>query len=288
MSNSNITGIANIKLSVRDLDLSIKFLKDFGLSIIDNNTASVLNESQINLIESDRNCLESITWHVNDLDCLYPLLKSVANNVQDLRKEKNQLICIDCHGIELIFTDLKKKDLQHQGYKTNSQNNILRINTPVKNYITASPYEIAHIVLLTSDIDMSVNFYTGIGFTVSDRIIDRGVFLRSSFQGHHHQLFLIDANENNLHHIAFSVSDIYELFAGGKFMEKQGWKTYKGPGRHYISSSTFWYFNTPLDAFFEYSADADYLDENWIPKNYDKDDVKDEEFISYRYNQIQS
>ena len=45
--------------------------------------------------------------------------------------------------------------------------------------------------------------------------------------------------KRGLHHVAFAVRDIHEVFGGGLHISQCGWETELGPGRHPISSAIF-------------------------------------------------
>jgi hypothetical protein len=46
-------------------------------------------------------------------------------------------------------------------------------------------------------------------------------------------------------------------------MDKRGWETHIGPGRHPVSSAYFWYFVNPCGGSAEYDFDADICTEAW-------------------------
>ena len=74
--------------------------------------------------------------------------------------------------------------------------------------------------------------------------------------------------KTDLHHVAFEVRDVHEVFGGGMAFARQGWSTEIGPGRHPISSAYFWYFRNPLGGAIEYFCDPDYVTERWKPRNF--------------------
>jgi hypothetical protein len=93
--------------------------------------------------------------------------------------------------------------------------------------------------------------------------------MRSKEENPHHQILLVQsADKVGLQHAALAVADIYTVFTKGINMADNGWSTLLGPGRHVISSSTHWYFQTDLGAF-EFTCDEDYLTGEWQPTVYD-------------------
>ena len=62
----------------------------------------------------------------------------------------------------------------------------------------------------------------------------------------------------------------YEVFGGGMNIDRKGWPTQIGPGRHPISSAYFWYVSCPAGALTEYYSDEDYCTEAWEAKAWDR------------------
>lgn len=93
--------------------------------------------------------------------------------------------------------------------------------------------KIGHVVLMVTDLRRSVAFYTGVlGFRVSDvypETMMKGgmVFMRCAAD--HHGVALVGAApgaspQHELHHMAFEVSTLDEVFAARDFLRKQGVK----------------------------------------------------------------
>lgn len=263
MLNNHITGIGGLELDVKDSSLSEKFLIDFGLEKLEKNVFLTLDRSILKIKQNNFSYIGSILWNIDiDEKIFYHKFKDKIP-LLNYKENTNSLECCDPTGIKLIFQKKQKNILNISATAVNSWNSITRINSPVMQSDKVLPLEISHIVLETSDIKSSEEFYKSLGFIVSDRLLGRGIFLRSSIVGGHHDLFLIESNKSKLHHIAFAVKDVYDLFDGGKNMESKGWKTARGPGRHNISSAFFWYFDSPLDTMIEYTVNEDYLTDKW-------------------------
>lgn len=247
----NIDGINYIKLEVQDVVSSGQFLSDLGLQLQEETDSMsswcTLDSSKIIIEKSHRDQIVEICWGTTDS------IKSI-----DLE---------DPSGIKVSFKPSTKQPVNLTATGTNGWNSINRLNKSVPLHDNVDPIEICHVVLATKDLLESEKFYTNLGFVVSDRLINRGIFLRSSMNSGHHDLFLIQSTENKLHHIAITVKDIYQIFSGGIRMEKQGWQTEIGPGRHPISSSFFWYFKSPLGGMIEYTCNEDFLTEDWVARN---------------------
>jgi catechol 2,3-dioxygenase-like lactoylglutathione lyase family enzyme len=93
--------------------------------------------------------------------------------------------------------------------------------------------KIGHVVLMSADLPRSVAFYTGVlGFRVSDvypetMMKGRMVFMRCAAD--HHGVALVGAApgaspQHELHHMAFEVSTLDEVFHARAWLRKQGVK----------------------------------------------------------------
>jgi len=142
--------------------------------------------------------------------------------------------------------------------------------------------KMGHAVIMVQDIDASVAFYTQVlGFKVSDVYPDsmtkgRMVFLR--FNDDHHGLGLVgqakDASKHReLHHMAFEVSTIDEVFRARDYLEKNGVQVDFG-GRRRAGSQVSVEFRDPDGHRLEIFWGLDKVDwngearppEEWAPK----------------------
>jgi catechol 2,3-dioxygenase-like lactoylglutathione lyase family enzyme len=147
-----------------------------------------------------------------------------------------------------------------------------RVDAPSPMYERARPFRMGHIVFAVPDVKAGEKFYVKrLGFHLSDRYAGgAAVFLRYAARADHHNLFLLKrpGGLTDLHHVAFEVHDIHEVFGGGMHFSGLGWETAVGPGRHPISSAYFWYFKNPLGGTIEYFSNPDFVTEAWKPSNF--------------------
>jgi catechol 2,3-dioxygenase-like lactoylglutathione lyase family enzyme len=133
------------------------------------------------------------------------------------------------------------------------------------------PRKLGHVVLGTTDLAATRAFFTEvIGFKVSDEIAGIGAFLRCSTD--HHNLLVLAAPVDFLHHTAWQVEDIDEVGRGASAMleghpERHVW----GLGRHHAGSNFFWYLKDPAGNFSEYYSDLDCIvdDQLWSPEAFE-------------------
>jgi catechol 2,3-dioxygenase-like lactoylglutathione lyase family enzyme len=131
------------------------------------------------------------------------------------------------------------------------------------------PRKLGHAVLGSTDYLTSTRFFTeGLGFKVSDRIKGVGSFMRCSTD--HHNVLVLSAPVNFLHHTSWQVDDIDDVGRGACAMlednpERHVW----GLGRHYAGSNFFWYLKDPAGNFSEYYSDMDCIidDQLWTPED---------------------
>lgn len=212
--------------------------------------------------------LRRMTWGVAspaDLARLQPRLALMPG----FRQVGEELECLDPNGMTLRFVVSRQQAVEVPVTPINQWGDVRRIDQPSPVYSQAQPINIGHVVFFVDDLAATERFYRELlDFQVSDRYIDRAVFLRTQARGGHHNLFLLKLpnRPRGLNHVAFTVRDIHEVIGGGIAMNKEKWSTFIGPGRHPISSAYFWYVNSPTGGAFEYYTNDDYLTENWQPR----------------------
>jgi catechol-2,3-dioxygenase len=281
-----IEGIQGITFSTDSWDEASRFYADWGLRKVavteDLQQWHTMNGAHVNVVRPNSPLypapietgptLREVTWAVHsnqDLNDLAEKLSS-AQNFSDQRS-RGFLSAQDPMGLQIRFVVNTKIPLAILGSASNPWGRPSRIDMASPIYAKAEPVEIGHVVLFTTQLDVMEQFYASLGFITSDRYPGRGVFMRCAPDGGHHDLFLLQVpgKAQGLNHIAFTVRDIHEVFGGGMNMDRAGWKTQLGPGRHPISSAYFWYFENPCGGLIEYNADEDHLTKNWQPRQFE-------------------
>lgn len=280
----SITGIEKLEFGVEDLPTCEKFMQDFGLQPMQHHWGephrefTTLSGANVVLYPQNSkvlpaafeagNTLRRMTWAVESpaaLLALQPLLTPMPGFCQ----VGEELECRDPNGMTLRFAVSTQRTIELPVSPINQWGDVRRIDMPSPVYAKAEPINIGHVVFFVEDLAATERFYCDqLGFQVSDRYIDRAVFLRTQARGGHHNLFLLKLpnRPRGLNHVAFTVRDIHEVIGGGIAMNKEQWSTFIGPGRHPISSAYFWYVNSPTGGAFEYYTNDDFLTENWQPR----------------------
>jgi catechol 2,3-dioxygenase-like lactoylglutathione lyase family enzyme len=133
------------------------------------------------------------------------------------------------------------------------------------------PRKLGHVVIGSTDYEVTRRFFTdGLGFKTSDHIKGRGSFLRCSTD--HHNVLVLAAPVNFLHHTSWQVDDVDDVGRGAHAMlEADPHRHVWGLGRHHAGSNFFWYLKDPAGNFSEYYADMDCIPEDalWTPEDFE-------------------
>lgn len=254
----SITGIDAITYGVEDLELCRRFFLDWGLKEPKPADFETLNGCEVKLRHKD--------------DAGLPPAMEPGSTLREVvwgTDAEPPPPCVDPNGLALSFRRSQKKPFDGKGVPANGWALHSRVNRPSPLYERAEPVEVGHLVLFTDRLAEMERFYVErLGFHLSDRYPGRGVFLRCTAEGGHHDLFILQtpSSRPGVNHVAFAVRDIYEVFGGGLHISRRGWTTEIGPGRHPVSSAFFWYVKCPAGGLAEYYADEDYVTAAWKPR----------------------
>ncbi|WP_028671212.1 VOC family protein [Saccharospirillum impatiens] len=274
----SLIGIEALEFGIEDLAASEQFAADFGLMHVRPGEFRTQNGARVRVFDKDDSSLppafepgptlRRMVWGVATQADLEPYRENLRDR-PGFRDLGDALECQDPNGMTVRITVSTLEPVALTVPPINQYGDMRRIDEPSPVYDQAEPVGIGHAVFFVDDLDgleTLERFYCDqLGFVVSDRYIDRGVFLRMDARGGHHNLFLLKLPHRGrgLNHVAFTVRDIHEVIGGGIAMTRKHWSTFIGPGRHPVSSAYFWYVNSPLGGAFEYYTNEDSLTENW-------------------------
>lgn len=278
----SIVGIERMTFAVDAFDDALRFASDWGLAPVPGQPVGTalfrcVDGSEIEILPSDMSDpqrrpiggstgLVEITWGVSEPAGLKALAAELGRDRAVTWDDEGGLHSVDDLGIRLGFRPARRHQVPAEPTRYNSPGQPDRINRRAARYDRATPHEISHVAVGVDDAGQAHTFYRDrLGFIVSDRYADRGIFMRCAPAGNHHHLFLMNSRVpgTRLNHLAFKVRDVHEVIGGGQFIDARGWRTFAGPGRHMVSSACFWYFVTPLGCAWEYAADEDIVGPNW-------------------------
>jgi catechol 2,3-dioxygenase-like lactoylglutathione lyase family enzyme len=281
----SITGIDRITYGVEDVAKCRQFFLDWGLDLAREDGGRLvfetLNGCEVVVAPKDDpslppaiepgSTLREVVWCVPDASALAAATRRLEGAPGYAAGADGSIGATDPNGLAVRVRVSRKRPIDVQGIPINTWDRALRVDTPSAVYDRARPVEVGHVVFFTDRLDAAEAFYRErLGFVVSDRYPGRGVFLRTSVEGGHHDLFLLQPPQpkRGVNHVAFTVRDIPEVFGGGLHISRCGWETEIGPGRHPVSSAYFWYVKNPAGGLAEYYSDEDVVTAKWQPREF--------------------
>ena len=282
----SIIGIEAVTFGVKNIAKSKKFLTDWGLKVqktgaygtdyacVDGSKVKIraFNSRSLPSAIQAGSTVREVTWGVEKKKDLKILAQELSRDRKLKLFKDGSFSTLDDIGLGIKFCVSKLRNLKPKPLQYNVPGGNVRVDKPATYYDRATPQTLSHIVLGVPDFKIVESFYgERLGFRATDRYTRRGVFLRAGKYGNHHNLFVmnIDARKPKFNHLAFKVRDIHEVIGGGQFLTKRGWRSQVGPGRHYISSACFWYFESPLGGALEYCADEDIVTDKWQTREFE-------------------
>ena len=281
------TGIECVRFAVENIDDAYRFATDWGLSAVAATQPEVqlfraVDGSEVQIVAADEaraerraigggSGLNEIVWGVEDRAALQALAAELGKDRRAEFDADGVLHSVDDLGINLGFRVAQRRPVLQEATRYNAPGRPDRIDRRAASYQAARPQEISHLAIGVDDAGQAVQFYIErLGFIVSDRYANRGVFLRCAPAGNHHHVFFMNARQpgTRFNHLAFKVRDIHEVIGGGQHLEALGWRTFAGPGRHMVSSACFWYFQSPFGGSWEYAADEDVVTAEWQSQDF--------------------
>jgi catechol 2,3-dioxygenase-like lactoylglutathione lyase family enzyme len=277
-----ITGIERVSFGVADIETARRYAADWGLENTGEALFRTVDGSEVEFFApepgnprrtpiGDASGICEVTWGVATAADLEAIRTELARDRSAQIDSGGVLRSVDDLGIALAFRLTQRQSVLFEPARFNHPGQPARIDRRAARYQRARPHEISHLAIAVDDAGEAHRFFAErLGFHISDRYANRGVFMRASAAGNHHHLFLMNARVpgTRFGHLAFKVRDIHEVIAGGQYFDAQGWSTFAGPGRHIVSSANFWYFQTPFGGSWEYAADEDMVTEAWEPQDF--------------------
>ena len=281
------TGIASVVYGTPDPAQSRKLFSDWGLkSVRRSKTGQVFatgvggeviaraeNTPGLPPRISEQSNFREIIWGVSEQKHLLGLAEDLSRDRAVTLDKAGTIHTTDDCGIHIGFRVWKPATIR-AGKPTviNQPRSRARVNTIGAVYARAAPHRIGHAAFFVPEVKTAERFYVKrLGFWLSDRYAGgAAVFMRHAARCDHHNLMMLKSRTGavDLHHFAYEVNDVHEVFGGGLHFSRRNWATAVGPGRHPISSAYFWYFRNPLGGMMEYFCDPDFVTEKWQPHNY--------------------
>jgi hypothetical protein len=280
----SIIGIESLVYGVEDVATATRFFEDFGLVRDGSARGTVFRLAEGSSIDirpaGDASLpppfgaatgLRELVWGVDRRDALDAIANDLAADRQTQRDNDGTLHTVDDAGIAIAFRLYERRPLSDPTQGENGLATIMRWNQLRKWYKRAEPKVLHHAVFGVPDIDKGISFYRRrLGFRITDMIRNVGVFMRCDGRPDHHNLFFHRGGKApHLNHVAFGLENIDEMMTGVNEMQRRGWSSKEGLGRHRMTSIIFCYFECPAGGACEYMCDSDYLTDDWQPHLWD-------------------
>ena len=276
-----INGVQTAVFGVEDLELCNRFFTDFGLKVSSKTESAIsyrLPEGSYVLLKRSNDIslppayspgsgIREVIWGVDTQIALDEIEAELKKDRSVTKDPDGTLHSADDLGLAIGFRQFKRQSLPARDEQINSPGRSARWNKHRDWYEKATPQLIYHVVFGCSDLDKPVGFYRDrLKFRITDVARDRGIFFRAEGRSDHHNIFWARTGKPQFLHISFGVENLDELLAGANDMQRKGWKSQLGLGRHRISSTLYFYIQSPAGGEAEYSADPDCLDDSWQPR----------------------
>ena len=281
----DIIGVDTAVLGVEDLEAAQRFFRDLGLAEVESGAAgstfhtqdgtgivvrNVADHSLPKPVATGSNIRETI-WGVSSKADLEQIGAELAKDRQVQMGANSVLRTIDDDNLAIAFQVTKRHAFNAEPLLSNVAG--LPPQRPANRQIDFAkpvfPRTIGHVVYTSPNPEAAIRFYIDrLQFRLTDKFIGgEGSFARAPGSKDHHTIFIIHepTGRVGLHHISFHVTDFNEVMLAGQRLTNNGWKTALGPGRHYVGSNYFWYFQSPCGGAMELDADIDYATDDWKP-----------------------
>lgn len=256
-------GLASVTVGVPDVGSTTAYYSDFGLTPHDDGWLSSTDGGrQLRLVSRPRRELVELVVRAGNADDLGRIAASLSRLGLPHELDGDQLTAVEpvlgARVMVRVAPPVVESAAARAAY--NGPGRLERSGRRAEGVLRTGPVRptrLGHAVLGTTNLQASKTFFVdGLGFKVSDYISDQGAFMRCSTE--HHNVLVLAAPVNFLHHTSWQVSDVDEIGRGATHMlennpERHVW----GLGRHHAGSNFFWYLKDPAGNFSEYFADMD-------------------------------
>jgi catechol 2,3-dioxygenase-like lactoylglutathione lyase family enzyme len=268
-----LLGLASVTIGVPDVGSTTAYYTEFGLTPqADGWLSTTAGGKQLRLVPRARRQLVELVVRAESRDDIAAIAAALSRQGGrvDLDPSGDALVAVEpVAGIRAVVQVLPPvpNEVRRPAHVGRFERNGARAEGVLRTG-PVRPNRLGHAVLGTTDLHASKAFFVeGLGFKISDYLSDKGAFLRCSTD--HHNVLVLAAPVNFLHHTSWQVADVDEIGRGATHMleehpERHVW----GLGRHHAGSNFFWYLKDPAGNFTEYYADMDcHLDDQlWRPE----------------------
>lgn len=281
----NIIGPDALVFGVDDVAACAQYLTDYGLKPVDTTAAGgrfeALDGTSIIIAAKDdpslppametASMLRKTVYGVADQATLDAIGAELMRDREVRKLADGSIESVDDSGFVLGFQITCRRPLSLPAEAINAPGAPAQRkpnDVAVRDDAPALPRTLSHVVYFVPNLEQAEKFYARLGFIETDRLVGAGPFLRPAGTLDHHTLFLIQTPPfmKGIEHFTFHMGGPTEVMQAGTRFVNKGYQSFWGPGRHYMGSNWFWYFNSPLGCHVEYDADMDLHDDSWTPR----------------------
>ncbi len=290
-----INGIERLVYGVADVAECARFFDDFGLmrgpagpgrsdlvdyELPDGSHVEVRHRDDPALPASSLvgNGVREVVWGVSNAQALDALVSGLATDRKLTFDSDGTARFKSDFGVPMALRLFSRRHVVSAPDPLNSPDNVNRLNQHRKWRRRARPSVLSHVVFAVPDYERAAQFMRKrLNFRLSDSQQGFGNYLRAEGTTAHHSILLLNANapipgmdgQLRFHHANFGVEDIDEIMVGANYMTRRGWpNSHLGLGRHRVDSALFYYLPCPAGGEAEYGADADAVNESWVPRHW--------------------
>jgi catechol 2,3-dioxygenase-like lactoylglutathione lyase family enzyme len=271
----SLHGLLSVTIGVPNVEETAAYYAEFGLAPEADGWFSTLDAGrQLRILPAPTRRLLGLRVGVDDADDVARAGASLSRLGVPLDRQGSTLAATEPVTGVRVSLDVAPR-LQQDAVPATVYNGPGRLDRPDRRAPGFSrpdrvrPRKLGHAVVGSTDHEATMSFFVaGLGFKVSDRIKGVGAFMRCSTD--HHNVLVLAAPVNFLHHTSWQVDDVDDVGRGAHAMlegrpERHVW----GLGRHYAGSNFFWYLKDPAGNFSEYYSDMDCIidDQLWTPED---------------------
>ncbi|MEA3182115.1 MAG: hypothetical protein QOI59_5638 [Gammaproteobacteria bacterium] len=287
-----IIGIERLVYGVEDVQESARFFRDFGLIELTEGVEGVefglVNGSRVVILPLGHPSLpqegrivgqgvQEVIWAVDSESALEDL-RTRLRQVVEVAHDGDSVRFVTPFGVPMGLRVWTPKPIVCAPDPSNAPGRVERLNRPRRWRLRATPRLITHVVFAVPNYDSVYQFMVDVlSFRLTDSQPGFGNYLRADGTNNHHNILLLNANaplpgidgKLRFHHANFALEDLDEIMISVNNMIRKGWTpSEQGLGRHRVDSALFYYFPCPAGGEAEFGADADYVDDNWVPREW--------------------
>jgi len=277
-----IQRVESVVYSVDDLDTSVRFFEDLGLSLVQRQDTRAVFETRVKqTVQLDSSAdpalppaleagptIREVTWGVDTAQELETLVGRVKADRDVVLGDDGVYRTVDETGFGLGLTLVAPAGFEPAPARPgNTMGAVGRWNAPLESVGRVRPLRICHVALNIPKPGRAeaVAFYVErLGFIPTDIVEPMGTFMRCEGDADQHNFLLCHRPDRaGVNHVSFEVPGFDDVIEGGNYMIAQGWQEARRLGRHTVGSNVFRFVHAPCGGRVEYAADMDRVDASY-------------------------